>query len=44
MDLLFSLVKDQGKTLILVTHDRNLAKRCDRIVELVEGTLNDPNS
>ncbi|HEW98198.1 MAG: ABC transporter [Candidatus Parabeggiatoa sp. nov. 3] len=30
IDLLFSLKKEQGTTLVLVTHDPMLAKRCDR--------------
>lgn len=38
-DLLFDLNKDQGTTLIIVTHDRELASRCDRIIELKNGKL-----
>lgn len=38
-DLLFDLNKDQGTTLIIVTHDRELASRCDRIIELKSGKL-----
>jgi putative ABC transport system ATP-binding protein len=38
-DLLFDLNKDQGTTLIIVTHDRELAARCDRIIELKSGKL-----
>lgn len=38
-DLLFDLNKDQGTTLIIVTHDRELAARCDRIIELKNGKL-----
>jgi putative ABC transport system ATP-binding protein len=34
MDLLFKLVKDLGTTLLLVTHDLDLAKRCDEIFNL----------
>jgi len=34
MDLLFKLVKDLGTTLLLVTHDLDLAKRCDEIFSL----------
>jgi putative ABC transport system ATP-binding protein len=36
-DLLFELNRSIGSTLILVTHDRMLAKRCGRIVELDAG-------
>lgn len=38
-DLLFDLNKEQGTTLIIVTHDRELASRCDRIIELRNGKL-----
>tara|TARA_R100001143_G_scaffold58746_1_gene56815 strand:- start:25461 stop:26183 length:723 start_codon:yes stop_codon:yes gene_type:complete len=38
-DLLFDLNKEQGTTLIIVTHDRELASRCDRIIELKNGKL-----
>jgi putative ABC transport system ATP-binding protein len=39
MDLLFKLVHDSDSTLILVTHDQELAKRCKRIVHLEHGSL-----
>ncbi|TDJ46205.1 MAG: ATP-binding cassette domain-containing protein [Gammaproteobacteria bacterium] len=35
--LLFDMNKQSGTTLILVTHDKTLAARCDRIVELEAG-------
>ncbi len=38
-DLLFSLNKQSKTTLILVTHDRELAGRCDRIIELDAGRM-----
>ena len=38
-DLLFALNKERGTTLILVTHDPQLAARCDRRLRLVDGTL-----
>lgn len=38
-DLLFDLNSEQGTTLIIVTHDRELASRCDRIIELKNGKL-----
>ncbi|SET35347.1 putative ABC transport system ATP-binding protein [Thorsellia anophelis DSM 18579] len=40
-DLLFELNKQNGTTLILVTHDETLASRCDRQLRLVEGKLLD---
>ena len=36
-DLLFDLNRKNGTTLILVTHDPNLAARCDRQITLVDG-------
>ena len=39
IDLLFSLNREQGATLILVTHDPELAAYCDRILELDDGRL-----
>ncbi len=36
-DLLFSLNRRTGSTLVLVTHDRALAARCDRRIELDAG-------
>jgi putative ABC transport system ATP-binding protein len=39
VDLLFQLKADQGITLLLVTHDENLAARCDRVGELHDGRI-----
>jgi putative ABC transport system ATP-binding protein len=36
-DLLFELNRSMGSTLILVTHDRALAQRCRRVLELDAG-------
>ena len=36
-DLLFDLNGSIGSTLVLVTHDRSLARRCDRVLELDAG-------
>jgi len=36
-DLLFELNRSIGSTLVLVTHDRSLAQRCARILELDAG-------
>ena len=38
-DLLFELNRTYGTTLILVTHELALAKRCDRTIELVGGGI-----
>lgn len=39
MDLLFALKHEDGVTLLLVTHDRALAERCDRIAEVRDGRV-----
>jgi putative ABC transport system ATP-binding protein len=39
VDLLFSLKRDRGATLVLVTHDLGLAARCDRTVRLRSGQV-----
>ena len=39
MDLLFALKREDGVTLLLVTHDRALAERCDRIAEVRDGRI-----
>ncbi|WP_275076108.1 putative ABC transporter ATP-binding protein YbbA [Providencia rettgeri] len=38
-DLLFAMNKEHGTTLILVTHDNELAARCQRRLRLVDGQL-----
>jgi putative ABC transport system ATP-binding protein len=39
IDLLFQLNAEEGTALVLVTHDNELAGRCDAIYRLVDGTL-----
>ena len=39
-DLLFELNQATGTALVLVTHDPQLAERCDRALQLDEGRLN----
>ena len=41
MDLLFGLRDRHGATLVLVTHAPDLAARCDRVVSLRDGALDD---
>ena len=40
MDVLFMMRKENNTTLILITHDKNLAARCDRIFNMHDGCLN----
>lgn len=37
--LLFSLQKERGITLIVITHDQDLAKHCDRIIHIQDGKV-----
>jgi putative ABC transport system ATP-binding protein len=41
IDLLFDLKKRDDATLLLVTHDKQLAARCDRIIEVRDGLLSE---
>jgi putative ABC transport system ATP-binding protein len=39
MQILFTMVKETKTTLVLVTHDPDLARKCSRIVHLEHGSL-----
>jgi len=39
MILLFKYCKQNGSSLVLVTHDQMLAKECDRIIEIKDGKI-----
>jgi len=39
IDLMFELNREQGTTLILVTHDEAISSRCTRQVQLVGGKI-----
>lgn len=39
IDLMFAMNAESGTTLILVTHDNQLAERCGRMLRLVDGRL-----
>ncbi len=40
-ELLFEAQRERGTTLLLVTHDEDLATRCDRIVRIRDGLIAD---
>ena len=40
-DILFTLNREQGITLIIVTHDEELAARCDRAIHVRDGLIID---
>lgn len=39
IDLMFNLQQRQGATLLLITHDTALARRCGRIIHLADGRI-----
>jgi putative ABC transport system ATP-binding protein len=41
IDLMFELNRERGTTLLLVTHDESLSKRCNRVLRLAGGRLVD---
>lgn len=43
-DLLLDIVAAEGVTLVMATHDRGLAKRCDRLLEMHDGRIHEPIS
>lgn len=40
--LLLDVVANEGVTLVMATHDRALAERCDRLVEMRNGRIHEP--
>lgn len=42
-DLMRDMNKTNGTTFLIVTHDPRLARRCDRIIELVDGLIASDN-
>ncbi len=42
VDLMFSTVTARGMTLVLVTHDRSLAERCDQKIRMRSGEIDAP--
>jgi putative ABC transport system ATP-binding protein len=41
VDLMFELLDRRGSTLVLITHDAELAGRCDRVVRMQDGRVQD---
>ncbi len=41
IELLFGMQRRRGATLLLITHDSELARRCDRIIHLADGRIVD---
>ena len=41
IELMFALNREQGTTLILVTHDESLARRCGRVLRMDAGRLSE---
>jgi putative ABC transport system ATP-binding protein len=39
IDLMFAMNAEQGTTLVLVTHDEAIARRCGRVLKLKSGEL-----
>lgn len=39
IDLMFSLHRDRGSAMVLITHDPALASRCDRVFRMEDGRL-----
>ena len=44
IELMFALNREQGTTLILVTHDESLARRCSRVLRMEAGRLSEAES
>ncbi len=41
MELMFELNREQGTTLVLVTHDRAIAQRCEHLITIEAGRVKD---
>ncbi|MFZ5945346.1 MAG: ABC transporter ATP-binding protein [Bacillota bacterium] len=39
MELLTTTIKEKGQTLVMVTHDRDVAQYADRIIHMVDGVI-----
>ncbi len=41
-ELLLEIVANEGVTLVMATHDRALAARCGRVIEMRDGRIDEP--
>ena len=39
VDMLFARRKETGATLLIITHDRKLAEKCDRVLTMADGVI-----
>ncbi len=39
LDQLFNLARERGRSLVMVTHNRVIAERCDRVLRLADGRI-----
>jgi putative ABC transport system ATP-binding protein len=39
IETLFGLARDHGTTLMLITHDMEIAKLCGRVVRIADGLI-----
>jgi predicted ABC-type transport system involved in lysophospholipase L1 biosynthesis ATPase subunit len=40
-ELLLDIVASEGVTLVMATHDRSLAERCDKLLEMHDGKIHE---
>ena len=38
---LFHSLNEQGRTVVIVTHDPNVAEQCNRVIEISDGRIVD---
>lgn len=43
LDMLDAIHRE-GRTVVIITHDQGVARRCDRVIEIFDGVLSSPDS